>query len=244
MNLPVLFKQFLQIADVLGYLGGVGLVYYVVRGRHHLKTPRTYLISVAAVIGALILTFSYFGRAAERYYRPLGPALFVLAGGGFYSLYEDLKHRKLICGVLAALIVCACLGISLREPLRAHRAPQTRAGRWLRQYDPAYSGFVLSSYHQPVFYAGMRYLPTDEPYSEKAYRQLVEAGYAPKYLIVDGSDLSDLPWMQRLLDSGDWQEIHSESERNIRIYECRTAGHGSRNERPLTEPQDGNIQRR
>lgn len=222
MNMdPALFlRQLGQLLDSLGVVGAFGVAYFAVRGRCHLRVPRGLLSAVGLLLVAYAFVFTLWGRAEERYYRPLVPLLSILAGGGFYALWRDLTGRRLLRALLLGALVLGCLAFGLHRPLRAHRRPQTEAGRWLRRQDPDYDGFVVSAYPQPVFYAGMNLLPADQPRSVmlRCLRTLRPTPYAPRYVILDGDDAEKYPWLAHMVESRRWRLIYREPERNIRIY--------------------------
>jgi 4-amino-4-deoxy-L-arabinose transferase-like glycosyltransferase len=217
----------------MGWLGLFGLAYWLLRGRRRLDGPVGPIVAVALAFVLHITVLTLFDRASERYYRVLVPPAFALAGGGLYALWMDLERRPVVRYVLFGLLVAICLGAALLEPIRAHRRPQVDVGRWLRQYDPGYDGFVLSSYPQPVYYAGMRYLPSDKYGSRRVFRQLTRAGYWPRYVILDGDDAEEMPWLGELVRRPVWKLVHSEPERNIRIFE-----HTVRRRQPPARPTE------
>ncbi len=212
----------------------MGLAAFALRGRRWLGTKTRYIVFSGILYGLYVAALCHLGRDAERYYRPLLPLLFVLAGGGYYCCLRELADRRLLQWAAAMMLVGVCVVYTLKEPIRAHREPQTRAGLWLAGYDPDYKGFALSSYSQPVYYAGMRFLDSGKPYSQEAYGQLVDAGLEPKYLILDSSDAVDYPWLGSLIASAGWNQIYSESTRSIRIYR-RAEGAERRNESGLKD---------
>jgi len=222
-----------RLCDALGWLGFSGLVYWLVRGRRRLDAPTGPLAAMAITLALYFLALLLFGRTSERYYRVLAPLAFVLAGGGLWALWRDLERRRVLRGVLFGFVVVLCLGAAVYKPIRAHRRPQTQAGRWLRDYDPEYDGFVLSSCPQPVYYAGMHYLPSDKYGSRRTFRQLARAGYWPRYVILDGDDSEEIPWLGKLVQRPAWQLIHTEPRRNIRIFE-----HTVRRRPPRTRPTE------
>jgi hypothetical protein len=126
-----------------------------------------------------------------------------------------VRSRKVLYGA-AAVVLGLCLWDILREPIRAHRRPQTEAGRWLRAHDPDYGGFVVSEYSQPVHYAGMRFFDGGQAATEELFRDLLARGGPLKYVIMEGEPDED--WPERYVAEHDWPLIYQEPERNLRIY--------------------------
>jgi hypothetical protein len=142
---------------------------------------------------ALILPFVYFLAVtlpslfdeiaiAERYYRPVLPLLLILSAVGWYQICKDIP-RRFIVGVLLLVLVGGNVFYILRGPIREHRAPQTKAGEWLREYDPEYRGYVWSDYSQPVYYAGMEYLPAESINWIRG--KMPDGGMGVKYAIIE-----------------------------------------------------------
>lgn len=208
-----------SFCDAMGWLGLFGLGYWLARGRKRSPVPLGLLVAIGVTLASLVVTLMIFGRSSGRYYRVPAPMLFILAGGGLHALWEDMESHSAIRGVAFSLLVVLCLGAIVYKPIRGHREPQTEAGLWLRKHDPEYNGFVLSSYTQPVYYAGMRYLPSDKYGSRRVFRQLTRAGYWPRYVILDGDDAEEMPWLGELVRRPVWKLVHSEPERDIRIFE-------------------------
>ncbi|MFO8006954.1 MAG: hypothetical protein R6V05_04375 [Candidatus Brocadiia bacterium] len=219
-RMALLLRQFGQVLDTLGIAGIFGLVYLAARGRRHVRVSRGLLLSVGLLLVAYAGVFTFFGRAEERYYRPVAPLLFIAAGGGFYALWRDLAGRRVLQGFMLSSLVLGCLLFGLHSPLRTHRRPQTEAGRWLRRYDPQYDGLVVSADSQPVYYAGRKLLPADQPRADmlRCLRTLRPTPYAPRYVILDGDDAEKYPWLARMVDGRRWKLIYWEPERGIRIY--------------------------
>ena len=215
-----MFDSFLlqleQLYDALDPILIPGLLYLLVRGRRHLRGERF------AVGVPFILSLSYialFSLAAsgwiqERYYRPIIPFAAILAAMGYYCLGKDFPKKKILYPIIF-LALAACLWDGMDKPLRYHRRPQTLAGLWLARHDPDYTGFVVSNYTQPVYFAGMRYF--DPECTKSLFMDLQKADYSFKYIIVDGDEGET--WYARYAREKDWKRIYTETERNIRIYQ-------------------------
>jgi hypothetical protein len=205
-----------QLIDAFDPILIPGLLYLPVRGWKHLRGKR-FAIAVPLVLClSYIILFSLAagGWVQERYYRPIIPFAAILAAMGYYCMGKDMA-RKAIIYPLICLVLAACLWDGMEEPIREHRRPQTIAGKWLRQYDPTYDGFVISDNTQPVFYAGMKYF--DPACQRSLFLDLQRAGYRFKYIILDGDE--EDKWYAQYARHNNWNLIYAEQERDIRIYQ-------------------------
>ncbi len=158
-----LLHQFAQIADNLDVTGLLGWAYCCVRPVSCFKDRRRSLLIVLALPVAYMFAVtvpSMMGETsiAERYYRPVLPLLLMVGAVGWYKLLSDIGDKKWIMVMLAVLIGGNLVDM-LDDPVRAHRAPQTQAGKWLQKQDPEYDGYVWSDYSQAAYFTGMEYLP-------------------------------------------------------------------------------------
>jgi len=208
--------QLQQLYDALDVLIIVGLIYFAVRGRRHLRGVRFGVITLLIMCLAYIVLFAgaASGWVQERYFRPIIPFAAILAAAGYYCLAKDVRKKRVL-HIVAAVVLLACLWAMLAHPIRAHRRPQTEAGLWLKRHDPQYKGFVVSSYSQPVFYADMEFFEADG--TEDIFLGMVARGQRFKYIILDGDE--GRKWYGRYAVENGWQLIYEEDERRIRIYE-------------------------
>ena len=222
-----LLWQFRQIFDTVDIVCAAALVYLLVRGRKHMKGNRFAVLSLSIPVLFYCLLFTIMfstalagAKVAERYYRPVFPFIAVLSSLGLYCLSRDIKNRNLVFCIFGLIFVGFMVDM-LREPIRAHRRPQTEAGLWLREYDPHYGGFVISDYSQPVYYAGMKFFPARR---QDLVMELVERGGNFKYMILDGDAEQAYKWAREYVEEHNWQlvypnEDYPRNERNVRIYE-------------------------
>jgi hypothetical protein len=206
-----------QLEDALDPLILVGLAYLLVRGRRHLKGVRFGVLCLLGFVAAYVLVCAVMAShwVQERYYRPIIPFAAVLAAMGYWCLARDVRSRRALYAA-GGIVLVLCLFFTLREPIRAHRRPQTQAGRWLRAHDPAYDGFVVSEYSQPVYYAGMKFFDGGQAGTEGLFRDLAARGVPFKYVIVEGEPEGD--WPERYVAEHGWRLVYQEPERNLRIY--------------------------
>lgn len=176
-----------QILDILDVTGLVGILYLVVRWR---RCPQgmgrgvALALALPAAYFLMITAASMMARTpvSERYYRPVLPLLLVVAAAGFHCLLKAVPKRVLATGIVFVLVAGNLVDM-LDEPIRAHRAPQKHAGQWLRRHDPGYNGYVFSDYSQPVYHAGMSYLPAEG--ALWIMRRLSEGAREVKYAILE-----------------------------------------------------------
>ncbi len=209
-----------QLDDALDPLILFGLAYLAVRGWRRVKGLTGARFGVLCLVGfmaAYILTCATVTPhwVQERYYRPIIPFGAILAGIGYWCLIQDVRNRKVLY-VAAAIVLGLCLWDILRRPIRAHRAPQSEAGRWLRAHDPDYDGFVVSEYSQPVYYADMKFFNGRRADTEDLFHELLARGVPLKYVILEGEPDED--WPERYVAEHQWPLIYQEPERNLRIY--------------------------
>lgn len=210
-----LLLQLEQLYDALDPILLPGLAYLAVRGYKHLRKVRFALIVLLLVCGGYV---ALFGLAAtnwvqERYYRPIIPFAAVLAAMGYYCLARDVR-KKAVLYTLMALVAAACLWDALQQPIRAHRKPQTEAGRWLRRQDPEYDGFVISRYSQPVYCARMKLF--DPAGTESLFHDMRRRGHRFRYIILDGDERGN--WPRAVALQKDWVLVYRDLERDLRIY--------------------------
>ncbi len=218
-----LARQFEQIYDTVDVVCVAALVYLVARGWKHLKGHRFGVLALALPVLSYFLLFTFMAgsRVQERYYRPVLPFFVALSALGLHCLTEDIKNRKVVYGILGVIFV-GLMVAGLREPVRAHRRPQTEAGLWLKNHDPDYKGFVLSNYSQPVFYAGMRHFDTIG--TEELFLELLARGEPFKYMILDGEMDGKEAWAGQYVVEHDWPRIYYNQERDLRIHENPQCG--------------------
>ena len=165
MNLlQILVEQLSHIKAAVNVTGALGCIYGLVRFRRCwqgkwrvlgllLTLPGGYWLAttLAAIFGGFAV--------AGRYHQPVLPFLLIFSANGLYCLLQDVQIK--VAGAILLIVVGGSLADMLGEPVRSHRAAQEKAGRWLKKHDPDYDGFVFSDYSQPVYYAGMEYLPAE-----------------------------------------------------------------------------------
>jgi len=226
-------RQFAQMYDVVDPVFLAGMIYLLVRGRKRLTGVRFGLAAIAVVVGCYFVLFTLTAgvHIEERYYRPMLPFFGLLAALGAYCFIQDVRNRKVAYAVLG-LIFAACIVVAVREPIRAHRRPQTEAGLWLRQHDPDYKGLVVSNWTQPVYYAGMKHF--DSKGTEDLFLELYAKGMAFKYFILQGDLHPGDAWAQKYVDEHGWPLIHRDGKADIRIYQ--DPHYGERGEQPVPAP--------
>ncbi len=229
-------RQFEQLYDVVDPVFLLGMIYLLVRGRKRLTGVRFGLTAIAVVLACyfVLLTVTAGVHVEERYYRPMLPFFGLLAALGAYCFIEDVRNRKVVYAVLG-LIFLGCVVVAVREPVRAHRRPQTEAGLWLRQRDPDYKGLVVSNWTQPVYYAGMKHF--DSKGTGDLFLELRKRDVAFKYFILQGELEAWDAWAQEYVDEHGWPIIHRDAEADIRIYQ--DPQYGERGERPVPVPSAG-----
>jgi len=207
-------QNFLTAGRAFGVMGLL-LIYYLVRGRRRLRAEPGQLFVVLGVFFAYHFVISLSACPIERYYRPAMPLLSVFAGAGLLCMLRDIGSRR-VAVALVALLGLAAVAWSLREPIRAHRREQVVAGRWLREHDPRYKGFVVSSYSQTVLYSGMRYL--DAEMGRTRLARLMNLPEAPKYMMLERHAERDYPRLLEFLADYQWKLLRTFPERKIRIW--------------------------
>lgn len=213
-----LARQFEQIYDTVDIVCAAALAYLVVRGWKRLKGGRFGVVAALIMVLSYLLLFTFTAGhwVQERYYRPVLPFFVLLSALGLHCLSEDIRSKKVVYCILG-LIFIGFMVDAVREPVRAHRRPQTQAGLWLRDRDPEYKGFVLSNYPQPVFYAGMKHFDTCK--SEDLFLKLRERGEQFRYVILDGGLDERERWAAEYVAENEWRLIRHVPERDLRIYE-------------------------
>jgi hypothetical protein len=198
----------------------LGLLYMAFRCRSELRERwrgSLQLALVPVLFAAGLVAWEVFAAGFhERYFRPALPLVLVFAAFGYRKMGEDLRWGRLAWG-LGALAVVICLVATLRRPIRAHRRQQTRAGHWLAEHDPHYEGVVLSTYPQPVYHAGMDYMPVDAMW-RGWYARHFGGRAAVKYFILEDKGLEERTWAHDYVRERGWPVIFHGEARGIRIY--------------------------
>lgn len=216
-----IITQFSQICDTIDLLGVILVVYFFLRlSKYERSTWRELAFTVAFPVAyfAVILFMSLNDKVAiaERYYRPVLPFLVILMARGLWSFRRDVKRKWIFGGVLCVFLLGSFYGIFSQAPIRAHRLPQMKAGRWLKEYDPDYAGFVMSDYTQPVYAADMVWLPADKQLCEG----FLNAGYKVRYCILEDDAQRKYPEVHKWMESDEWRKIYTNEEREIKIFRC------------------------
>ena len=198
----------------------VGLCYLLARGWRTLRSrwrECAQLATIPALFFASLWAWQMFGTGFhERYLRPVLPLAAIFAGIGYHRLARDIGRRWAVYP-LFGIIFLAAIVFALQEPLRAHRHPQTEAGRWLRRADPVYHGLVISDYSQPAYYAETDYVPPDAMWQGWYERHLGKTG-AVKYFILERPSPEERTWAHDYVKKHDWPVIFYDAARKLRIY--------------------------
>ena len=208
-------RNFLEAAHAFGMIVSILLLYWLIRGRKRVQVRAVHLLAFLGVFFSYHTVISLGAESIDRYYRPIIPVMAVFAAGGLFCFLKDVRRRWIGVAVLICIGAWYTLA-SLRAPIRAHRAEQVVAGRWLATYDKDYRGYVVSAYSQPAFYAGMQFLSAK--IGPQCVERLLNDQRAPKYWILERRNDQPYAVILRFLEEYHWKLLKTFPERDIRIY--------------------------
>jgi len=213
--LKAFVQNFAEVQDAFGIAMCLLLLYFLFRGRKHLRAGALHLLLFLGAFFAYHVVISLAAWPIDRYYRPIMPMLSVFAAGGLFCVVRDVRKRRVGIALVAGLGGWYLL-VGLHEPIRAHRFEQVVAGRWLADHDPTYRGYVVSSYSQTVLYAGMQFL--DAEMGEERLERLANEQRAPKYCMLERHAEWQYPSLLRFLSDYHWRLLRTFPARKIRIW--------------------------